>query len=65
MKAIAITIAVAVSGTAISAAYTDAYASRMNGKGSACSDGMNCMAARHKAATSKAKAGTPKPKTVN
>ena len=34
---------------------SDAQASRMNGKGSGCSDGMNCMAARHKAATAKAK----------
>jgi hypothetical protein len=41
---------------------TDASASRMNGKGNGCSDGNNCMAARHKATTGKA---TKKPKTPN
>jgi hypothetical protein len=39
---------------------TDASASRMNGKGSGCSDGNNCMAARHRAATARA---AKKPKT--
>jgi hypothetical protein len=37
---------------------SEASASRMNGKGSMCSEGMNCMSARYKAATSKAKKGT-------
>jgi hypothetical protein len=38
---------------------SDASASRMNGKGTGCSDGNNCMAARHKSATAKT---TKKPK---
>ena len=30
---------------------SQAYASRMNGKGMGCSEGTNCMSARYKAAT--------------
>jgi hypothetical protein len=30
---------------------SQAYASKMNGKGSGCSDGYNCMGSRYKAAT--------------
>jgi hypothetical protein len=38
---------------------SQAHASRMNGKGSMCSDGPNCMSARYKAATkTKTKAPT-------
>jgi hypothetical protein len=41
-------LSLAVSGIAISAAYTSAQASKMNGKGSMCSEGSNCMSARYK-----------------
>jgi hypothetical protein len=56
MKTITIVLTIAISGTALSAAYTSAYASRMNGKGSTCSEGTNCMSERYKAATAKPKA---------
>lgn len=36
---------------------SEASASRMNGKGSMCSEGSNCMSARYKAATAKGKKG--------
>ena len=64
VKTIIVALSLAISGVAISAAYFDAYASRMNGKGSMCSDGMGCHAARHKAATAKAKAHVVKPKKM-
>jgi hypothetical protein len=56
VKTIAIVLTFAISGIAISAASTSAYASKMNGKGSGCSEGTNCMSARYKAATAKPKA---------
>jgi hypothetical protein len=60
MKTIAIVLSLAVSGIAVSAAYTSAYATRMNGKGSMCSDGSNCMSARYKMATKKPQTAKPK-----
>jgi hypothetical protein len=59
MKTVIIALSLAISGVAISAAYSDAYASRMNGKGSMCSDGAGCHAAKYKNAT---KAHVAKPK---
>ena len=41
---------------------TEASANRMNGKGSMCSSGMNCMQDRYYAAKRK-QAKTPKPKS--
>ena len=64
MKTIAVVLSLAISGLAISTTYNSAYASRMNGKGSTCSEGTNCMSARYKAATAK-KAHVAKPKTGN
>jgi hypothetical protein len=61
VKTIAVVLTLAISGIAISAAYTDAYASRMNGKGGWCSEGTNCMSGRAKIAAAKAK-GHVKPK---
>ncbi len=54
MKTIAVVLSLVVSGIAISAAYTSAQASRMNGKGGWCSSGSNCMQDRYKASTAKA-----------
>jgi len=59
MKTIAVILSLAISGIAVSAAYTSAYASRMNGKGMGCSEGTNCMSARAKAATKKTHAAQP------
>jgi hypothetical protein len=39
VKTIVVVLSLAISGVAISAAYFDAYASRMNGWGNGCSDG--------------------------
>ena len=64
MKTFAVILSLAISGIAISSAYSSAYASRMNGKGSMCSEGTNCMSDRYKAATAK-KARVAKPKAVN
>ena len=36
---------------------SEASASKMNGKGSSCSEGTNCMSARYRAATARAKKG--------
>jgi hypothetical protein len=46
MKTIAVVLTLAISGIAISAAYTEAYASRMNGRRSLCSDDVGCTTAR-------------------
>jgi hypothetical protein len=64
MKTIAVVMSLAVSGIAVSGAYSSAFASRMNGKGSSCSEGSNCMSDRYKAATAK-KPQMAKPKTGN
>ena len=64
VKTIAVVLTLAISGIAISAAYTEAYASRMNGKGGWCSEGTNCMSGRAKIAAAKAK-GLAKPKMGN
>ena len=61
MKTIAVFLTLAISGIAISASYSSAYASRMNGKGGWCSEGSNCMSGRAKMAMSK-KSHAPKQK---
>jgi hypothetical protein len=55
VKTIVVVLSLAISGVAISAAYFDAYASRMDGKGNGCSDGNLCMRGKYKAATAKPK----------
>jgi hypothetical protein len=60
MKTIVIVLSLAVSGIAISSAYTSAQASRMNGKGGWCSSGANCMQDRYIAATKNSKTKSKK-----
>jgi hypothetical protein len=60
MKTIAFVLTLAFSSTIIGAAYTTAHASRMNGKGMGCSEGVNCMSARYKTATKKPHMAKPK-----
>jgi hypothetical protein len=64
VKTIVVALSLAISGVAISAAYFDAYASRMNGRGNGCSDGNLCMSAKHKTTTAKTKAQVIKPKKM-
>jgi hypothetical protein len=61
VKTIAVVLTLAISGIAISAAYTEAYASRMNGKGGWCSEGTNCMSGRQRSPPLKLRA-TPNPR---
>jgi hypothetical protein len=64
VKTVLMVLSLAIAGVAISSGYFDANATRMNGKGSMCSDGSNCMSARYKAATAKSKSKVAKPKTM-
>jgi hypothetical protein len=65
MKTIAVVLTLAISGIAISAAYTEAYASRMNGRRSLCSDDVGCNSARAKYAIARSKGHMAKPKMGN
>jgi hypothetical protein len=65
MKTFAVILSLAISGIAISSAYTEAYASRMNGKGMDCSEGTNRMSARYKMATEKPKWPSPSKTGIN
>jgi hypothetical protein len=64
MKTIRVILTLAISGTAISAAYTSAYAGNMKGT-PVCSDGMNCFSHKSKVATATAKGHVKPPKMGN